>query len=49
MNYHELREYIAELQQIGFNTVPLQVQFYKKFSVPLFTVIDPTLLHAPES
>jgi LPS export ABC transporter permease LptF/LPS export ABC transporter permease LptG len=39
MNYLELRAYIEELQQIGYNTIPLQVQFYKKFSVPLFTVI----------
>ena len=39
MNYHELQSYIGELQQSGFDVVPLQVQFYKKFSVPLFASI----------
>ena len=39
MNYHELEAYIAELERSGFDTVPLQVQFYKKFSVPLFAFI----------
>jgi LPS export ABC transporter permease LptG len=39
MNFQELREYIQELQQSGFDTVPLQVQFHKKFSVPLFALI----------
>jgi LPS export ABC transporter permease LptG/LPS export ABC transporter permease LptF len=39
MNYHELRDYIGELRQSGFDTVPLQVQFHKKFSVPLFALI----------
>jgi LPS export ABC transporter permease LptG/LPS export ABC transporter permease LptF len=39
MNFQDLGAYIAELQQSGFNTIALQVQYYKKFSVPLFAVI----------
>jgi lipopolysaccharide export LptBFGC system permease protein LptF len=39
MNFQELQTYIGELQQSGFDTVPLQVQFHKKFSVPLFAFI----------
>jgi LPS export ABC transporter permease LptG/LPS export ABC transporter permease LptF len=39
MNFRELRDYIRELQQGGLDTVPLQVQYYKKFSVPLFAFI----------
>ncbi|MEQ1947946.1 MAG: LptF/LptG family permease, partial [Bryobacteraceae bacterium] len=39
MNFRELSDYIQELQQSGFDTVALQVQFYKKFSVPLFAFI----------
>jgi len=39
MNFRELAAYIAELKQSGFETVRLQVQFYKKFSVPAFTLI----------
>lgn len=39
MNFRELSTYIRELQQSGFDTVALQVQFYKKFSVPLFALI----------
>jgi len=39
MNFRERRAYIDELQQSGFDTVPLQVQLYKKFSVPLFAFI----------
>ena len=39
MNFEELEKYIAELQQSGFDTVPLQVQLNKKFSVPLFALI----------
>jgi len=39
MNAQDLEEYIAELQQSGFNTVPLQVQLHRKFSVPMFAVI----------
>jgi lipopolysaccharide export LptBFGC system permease protein LptF len=39
MNYLELASYIAELQQSGFDTIRLQVQYQKKFSVPLFAAI----------
>ncbi|MFB3778268.1 MAG: LptF/LptG family permease [Bryobacteraceae bacterium] len=39
MNYRELDGYIAELQQGGFDTIQLRIQYYKKFSVPLFALI----------
>jgi lipopolysaccharide export LptBFGC system permease protein LptF len=39
MNFQELEAYIRDLRQSGFDTVKLQVQFYKKFSVPLFALI----------
>ena len=39
MNFEELGTYIAELQQSGLNTIPLQVQWSKKFSTPLFALI----------
>ncbi|MDQ2841676.1 MAG: LptF/LptG family permease [Acidobacteriota bacterium] len=39
MNFEELGNYIRELQLSGLNTVPLQVQYYKKFAVPLFVLI----------
>src|SRR5258708_5903707 len=39
MNYQELELYIQELKKRGFDTVALQVQFHKKFSVPLFALI----------
>jgi LPS export ABC transporter permease LptG/LPS export ABC transporter permease LptF len=39
MNYKQLRNYIAYLRQRGFDTVRLRVQYYKKFSVPLFALI----------
>lgn len=39
MNFHELERYIRDLQQSGFDTVRLRVQFHKKFSVPLFALI----------
>ena len=39
MNFQQLERYIAELQQSGFDTVALQVQLQKKFSVPLFALI----------
>ncbi len=39
MNFRELDSYINDLQQSGFNTVKLRVQFYQKFSVPLFVLI----------
>jgi len=39
MNFQELDSYIRDLQQSGFNTVKLRVQFYQKFAVPLFVLI----------
>jgi LPS export ABC transporter permease LptG/LPS export ABC transporter permease LptF len=39
MNFVELAAYIRELQQSGFDTVRLQVQYHKKFAVPLFAII----------
>ena len=34
-----LDQYIRDLKQSGFDTVSLQVRFYRKFSVPLFALI----------
>jgi LPS export ABC transporter permease LptG len=39
MNPPELAAYIAELRQSGFDTIRLQVQFHKKFALPLFAAI----------
>ena len=39
MNFRQLDRYIGDLQQRGFDTVKLRVQFYRKFSVPLFALI----------
>ena len=39
MNFLELRRYLEDLQQSGFDVVPLDVQFHKKFSFPLFALI----------
>ncbi|MDP9054300.1 MAG: LptF/LptG family permease, partial [Acidobacteriota bacterium] len=39
MNYRELGSYIHSLQQSGFDTVKLHVQYYKKFAVPVFALI----------
>ncbi len=39
MNFRELGQYIHELQDEGMETTPLQVQYYKKFAVPLFVLI----------
>jgi LPS export ABC transporter permease LptG/LPS export ABC transporter permease LptF len=39
MNFHELANYIKEVQASGVDTTALQVQYYKKFAVPLFAVI----------
>jgi LPS export ABC transporter permease LptF/LPS export ABC transporter permease LptG len=39
MNYEELRRYIRDLQQGGFDVVRLRVQLYKKLSYPLITLI----------
>jgi LPS export ABC transporter permease LptG/LPS export ABC transporter permease LptF len=39
MNSGELEVYIRDLQKGGFDTIPLQVQYHKKFSVPVFALI----------
>ncbi len=39
MNYIELGQYIRGLQETGFDTVKLHVQYYKKFAVPVFALI----------
>lgn len=39
MNFEELGEYIRELKASGMDTTVLQVQYYKKFAVPLFALI----------
>jgi lipopolysaccharide export LptBFGC system permease protein LptF len=39
MNFRELREYIFDLTQKGFDTVRLRVQWHKKFSFPAFAFI----------
>jgi LPS export ABC transporter permease LptF/LPS export ABC transporter permease LptG len=39
MNYEELRRYIRDLQQSGFDVVHLRVQLNKKLSYPLITLI----------
>jgi lipopolysaccharide export LptBFGC system permease protein LptF len=39
MNFGELGQYIRESQASGLDTTSLQVQYYKKFAVPLFALI----------
>ncbi|HYW42058.1 MAG TPA: LptF/LptG family permease [Bryobacteraceae bacterium] len=39
MNVQELKQYIRDLHQRGFPTTKLQVQLYRKYSVPLFALI----------
>lgn len=39
MDYEELRNYIEDLQQSGFDTVRLRVQLGKKMSYPLITLV----------
>ena len=39
MNYEELRRYIADLQQSGFDTVRMKVQLEKKVAFPLITLV----------
>jgi len=39
MNFRELRDYILDLTQSGFDTVRLQVQFHRKFAFPVFAFI----------
>jgi LPS export ABC transporter permease LptG/LPS export ABC transporter permease LptF len=39
MNFRELERYIRELKASGLDTIRLQVQYHKKFAVPLFALI----------
>lgn len=39
MTSEQLGAYITEMRQSGFNTIPLQVQYHKKFSTPLFALV----------
>jgi len=39
MSAHELRAYIADLHQSGFDVVRLRVQLEKKYSYPLITLV----------
>ncbi len=39
MNYQELRNYIHDLQQSGFDVVRLRVQLQKKLAFPLITLV----------
>jgi LPS export ABC transporter permease LptF/LPS export ABC transporter permease LptG len=39
MNYEELRRYIHDLQQSGFDVVRLRVQLQKKFSYPFIALV----------
>ncbi|HWC98051.1 MAG TPA: LptF/LptG family permease [Candidatus Sulfopaludibacter sp.] len=39
MNFLELDRYIADLAKSGIGTTKLEVQFYRKFSVPVFPII----------
>jgi LPS export ABC transporter permease LptF/LPS export ABC transporter permease LptG len=39
MNYDELRRYIRDLQQSGFDVIRLRVQLHKKFALPIMTFI----------
>jgi LPS export ABC transporter permease LptG len=46
MNFVQLERYIADLTSSGFSTTKLQVQFYRKFAVPVFAIIM-ALIAAP--
>lgn len=39
MNYEELRRYIGDLQQSGFDVVRLRLQLHQKFSYPFITFV----------
>jgi len=39
MNFRELAAYIAELEQSGFDTTRLRVQYFHKFAAPAFAVV----------
>jgi LPS export ABC transporter permease LptG/LPS export ABC transporter permease LptF len=38
MNYVELGAYIKDLKDAGFDTLTLQVEYYKKFAMPMFAL-----------
>jgi LPS export ABC transporter permease LptG/LPS export ABC transporter permease LptF len=38
MNFNELASYIGELKASGLDTIRLQVQYHRKFAVPLFAL-----------
>lgn len=46
LKVNQLREHIAELNQAGYNTVPLQVALHRKIAFPFITVIM-TLIAIP--
>jgi LPS export ABC transporter permease LptG/LPS export ABC transporter permease LptF len=39
MNFHQLADYTRQLQQSGLDTTRLQVQYHKKFAVPMFVFL----------
>jgi LPS export ABC transporter permease LptG/LPS export ABC transporter permease LptF len=39
MNYSELGQYINYLQERGFDTVKLRVQYHEKFALPVFALV----------
>lgn len=39
MNFQALAKYIKDLKESGLDTIRLQVQYHKKFAVPLFALI----------
>jgi LPS export ABC transporter permease LptG/LPS export ABC transporter permease LptF len=39
MNFQQLAAYIRDLQRSGIDTIMLQVQFYRKFALPLFALV----------
>jgi LPS export ABC transporter permease LptG/LPS export ABC transporter permease LptF len=43
MNFLQLDRYIRDLQERGFRTAKLQVQYYLKFAIPLFALIMATI------
>jgi len=46
MNFRELAAYIAELEQSGFDTTRLRVQYFHKFATPAFAFVM-ALISAP--
>lgn len=43
MNFLQLDRYIRDLQERGFRTAKLQVQYYLKFAIPLFALVMATI------